>query len=117
MELGQVRREAFPQPDRDRLGRRIAEAFDFIQKVVIEPRDERIDDPFEIGEVDQPSDPRIDRPAHGDLAAERMPVHAAALVSLRHIGQIMSGLESEILDQLNDVRISHLECILLARKN
>jgi len=117
MELGQVQRQPFPQPDRDCLGSRIGEAFDFIEKVVVQPRDQRIDDALQISEVDQPSHPLIDRTTHGHLAPERMPMHAAAFVPLRHIGQIMSGLESEILDQLNDMSINHLDRILLAGKN
>ena len=117
MELGQVRRQPFPQPDRDRLGSRIGKAFDFIEKVVIQARDERIDDALQIGEVDQPSNPSVDRTTHGHLPAKRMPMHAAAFVSLRHIGQIMSRLEPEILDQFNDMRLNHLDRILLAGKN
>jgi uncharacterized membrane protein YqjE len=72
---------------------------------VIEARDERIDDAFQICEVDQPAGASVDRTAHRDLSAERMPMHPPALVSLGHIRQIMSSLESEVLDQLDDVWI------------
>lgn len=112
-----MRRETLPQPDRDRFRCGVAEAVDFVEEVVVEPRDERIDDVFQIGEVDQPPDTNIHRPPYAHLTSERMPMHAPAFVALRHIGQIMSGLEPEILNQLNDVRLNHLDRILLAGKN
>lgn len=71
---------------------------------MIEACDQWIDRPFQIGEVDQPSDLGINRSAYGDLATKRVPMHAAALVTFGHIGQIMGGLESEVFYQLNDVR-------------
>ena len=117
MELRKMLRQSHPEPDCDRLRCRIVQPFDFIENVVIEPGDDRIDETLDVGEIHQPADVRVDRTAHADLATERMPVHAAALVSLRYIGQIMSGLESEILDHLNDVRLNHLDRILLAGEN
>ena len=62
-----------------------SQAFDLVEEIVIEAIDDRIDGALQIGEIDQPADGGIDRAAHRHLAAERVAVHAAALVSLRYM--------------------------------
>ncbi len=70
---------------------------------MIEPFHERIDRSFEIGEVDHPSELRIERTADRHLTAKRVSVHAATLVSLRHVRQEVRRFEAEVFDDFDDV--------------
>jgi hypothetical protein len=70
---------------------------------VIEAVDEGLDGAFEIGEVHDPAQLRVERAAHRDLAAERVAVNAPALVSLRHVRQPVRRFEAEVLHQLDDI--------------
>src|SRR5207237_6962123 len=81
----------------------ILEPFDFIEQVVVESSDDRIDRSLQLREINEPSNAGVHRTADGDFASKRMAMHPAALVSLRDIRQIMGSLEAEVFDQLNDV--------------
>lgn len=85
MQLRDLRHELIPDPDGQEFRGGVFEAFDFVEEVVIEAIDDRIDGAFQIGEIDQPADGGVDRAAHGHLAAERMSVHTAALVPRRYM--------------------------------
>ena len=98
-------RNLVPDPDSQHFGRGVLQPLDFVKEVVIEPREDRIDDAFQIREVDQPACAGINRAANGHLASKRVPMHPPALVSFRHIRQIMGSLESEVLNQFNNVCI------------
>ena len=74
---------------------------------MIELFDDRIDRAFELGEIDDPAELRIERTAHRHLAAERVAVNAPALVALRHVRQPVRGLEAKILHDLDDVGHRH----------
>ena len=80
---------------------------------MIELGDDRIDHPFQIGEVNQPSGERIDVAAHGDLAAKRMAVHAPALVSFRYVREIMRSFEPEVFDQFDEIGRHAVRALLL----
>ena len=67
-------------------------------------RDERIDGALQIGEIDHPSELRIERTAHRHLATKRMPVHAAALVPHGDIRQPVGSFEAKVFHELDDVR-------------
>lgn len=83
---------------------------------MIEPRHDRIDGTLEVGEVHHPAQIRVDFPSHGDFPAERMAVHPQTLVSGRHIREKMGSLESEVLDQLDQLHnllVHQLVAVLL----
>src|SRR3954453_3809490 len=103
MEHRDLRREAVPEPDGDHFRGGVGEAGDVVEAVVVELVDDRVDGLFQIGEIDQPAGGRIDLAAHGDLAAERVAVHAPALVALRHIRQPMGRFESKVLHQFHEM--------------
>jgi len=94
-------RKLLPDPDGQKFGGRVAEAFDIIEEVVIEPGDDRVHRALQIGEVDDPARLRVDLPANRHFSPERMSVHPPALVSVGHIRQEMSRLEAEVLDEID----------------
>jgi len=85
VQLRDFRRELVPDPDREQFRGRVFEAGDFVENVVVEAIDDGIDGAFQIGEIHQPSDRGIDRSAHRHFAAERVAVHAPALVSRGYV--------------------------------
>ena len=68
---------------------------------MIEPRDDGIDRPLQVGEVDEPARRRVDLSAHGDLAPERVAMHTPALVSIGHIRKEVRGFEPEVFDEID----------------
>src|SRR5262249_25212959 len=86
------------------LARRILEAFDFVEIVVIQLQTQRLERLGYLGVVHEPAFFVVHFAAHRDFAHKGMPVKPKALVTWLHTRQPMRGLEPELLHELNDHR-------------
>src|SRR5580692_3292554 len=74
LERRQRRAQEVPDPPREDLARRVLEAGDLVQVVVVEPVVQGLPRVVEDLEVDEPARPRVDGAGHGELDAEAMAV-------------------------------------------
>src|SRR5262245_11938483 len=65
------------------------------------PKQDRLHARGDLTEIHEPAEPLVHLARDHDLDAERVPVHAKALVVLGHHGKAMRRLEAELLDQLD----------------
>jgi len=84
----------------------IFETGDVVQIVVINLIEDRRERRLDVGEVHDPAGVNADRSGYMDFYAEGMPVQARALVSWRHVGQPVCGLDVKNLEDVH-VRIVH----------
>jgi hypothetical protein len=101
VQLRQSGLHLLPDPDCNQLRRGILQAWDFIEEIVVQLFDDRVDCALEIGKVHDPPRMGVDFAAYSDLPAERVAVHSPALVAVGHVRQEVSGLETEVLDELD----------------
>jgi hypothetical protein len=80
--------DALKEPGCDDFGRRVFEAFYFIEKVVIDFFDERHDFSINFGKIPHKA-ARIEFPAHDDIDPIIVPVHIFALVAFRQEREVM----------------------------
>lgn len=90
--------EPLPDPACQVFAGGIFQTLDLIQIMMIELLVERLEGAGQIGEVQNPAGLLLHRPGNMNLDAKRVPMQAPALVSLRDIGQMMRGFESEYLE-------------------
>lgn len=95
-------RDAFDDPDGEKLGCRIREPAHVVQELVVERGVKRLPGFREIAEVDDPPRVRIDGAAHAQGDAVAVPVRAAALVAVWHVGEKVGGLEPKLLGDFRD---------------
>src|SRR5262249_46828349 len=96
--------EPLPDPTCQILARRILEAFDFVEIVVIQLQTQRLERLGYLGVVHEPAFFDVHLAAHRDFAHKGMSVKTKALVTRVHARQPMRGLEPELLHKLNDHR-------------
>ena len=91
----QNRFDLVPDPFGDDLAGGVFQAANLIEIKVIEPPDDRIDDPLDLPVVDQV--PALGRhfPFDEDVEPERMPVQPPALVPVRKRGQVVRGFKAK----------------------
>ena len=87
--------QTFPDPAREVFARRVFQAFDLVQVIVIEPFQDRVESRFDVGEVHHPTGLLADRAFDVDADAKRVAVQAGALVAGRDVGQEVGGFEVE----------------------
>src|SRR5688572_8585397 len=102
-EQRQARLEPFPDPDREALRGRVVEPLDVVEAAVVERVEQRRERRLDVGEVDDPAELRVDRTLDVHVDAERMPVHARALVPCRHVRKAVGRLDLEGLVQSHRV--------------
>ena len=66
--------EGVPDPAREHLARRILEAGDIVQVIVVEPVVKRLPEVVEVTEIDEPTGALVDRPGDRELDLEAVPV-------------------------------------------
>src|SRR5205085_3955752 len=93
VEQRQRRLEPLPDPLREPLAGRIVEPLDLVQIAMVELVEQWLEGGLHVCEVHHPPEPRVDRSGDVNLDLERMPMHARALVSVRHVRQPMRRLD------------------------
>jgi len=92
---GQLRLHLIPDPAREVFAGWIFQALDFVEIVMIEPVESRLECRAHVGEIHHPACLRIHRSGDMQLDAKRMAVQARALVASRHVGQTVRRLDRE----------------------
>jgi hypothetical protein len=100
-ELRQRRFQIAPDPAREVFAGRILEARHVVEETVVELLEERLERTLEVREIHDPPEVRIDWTPDVHLDAERMTVHARALVSGGDVRQSVRALERERLEDLH----------------
>jgi hypothetical protein len=100
--------QSIPDPFGENFTRGVGQALDVVQVVVIESKDEGIDDALDIAVVDEIPLGRVDFAFDAHIESERMPVQPTALVPLGERWQLVGGLEGEGFLQANAHRGGHL---------
>ncbi len=98
---GKGRLDPLVNPNGDVLRRRIFEAGDLVQAMMIELREQRPERLFDREEIDDEAGRRIDRSFELEFDAIGMAVHVAAAMRRRDVGQEMRGLEGKGLGDLH----------------
>ncbi len=99
LELREGGREAIPQPAGEDLARRVLQALDVVQVVVIKPGEERRPRVVQPLVVDEPARLLVHLARHRHLDAIAVTVQLGALVARRHPGQPVGGFEPELLHE------------------
>jgi hypothetical protein len=94
-----------PDPTGEVLTGWVAQPFHLVQEVVVELLSQRLERVLDVREVLHPTGAFTDWTLDVNLASERMPVEAIALVVLRDVGKSVSCLEGELFIDLHDVLI------------
>jgi len=89
---GQSWQQPVPDPACQVLAGRVLQPLDVVEAVVVELIVKRLESLAQVGEIHDPARLRADGPGDVNFDAERMPVHASALVPLRYIRQAMRRL-------------------------
>lgn len=90
-----------PDPARHIFAGRIVQSGDVIEIVVVELVVVRLERSFDLGEILDPAEQRIDRAGNMQLDAKRMPMQARAFVSGRHVRQPVCCLEGKRLKDVH----------------
>lgn len=91
----QARLELGPDPAREILAGRIVETGNVIEIVMVELFEQRRERGFDVGEVHDPAEFRIERSAHVHFDVERVSVQPRAFVPGRHLRQPVCGFDTE----------------------
>lgn len=97
--------KALPYPARKVFARRVFQAFDVIEVVVIQKVEKGLEGCFQVGKVHDPTRMRMKRAAHMYLDAERMAVQPGALMAGRYVGQAMRRLNGKDFVNLHTVTL------------
>ena len=100
-QAGQTGQQAIPDPACEVLARGVFQALDVVETVVVELVEKWLKGLFKVGEIHHPAGFGADRSAHMYLDAERMAMHAPALVPLGNVGQIVGGLDLEYAEKVH----------------
>jgi hypothetical protein len=93
--------EPLPNPTSDDLARRILQSRNFIEVVMVQLRQYRLNGTSDVREVHHPATSLINIPLDVHCNPIGMAVETSALVTARHIGEAVSGLERELLEDLH----------------
>ena len=96
--------EAVPDPSREHLARGVLQSFDLVEAVVVELEADRLQSSLDIAVIHEVVPFRGDVSLHDDIHAKGVAVHAAALMAIGEIRQVVGGLEAEGFDEANPHR-------------
>ena len=100
-EAGESRCEALPDPAREILTGRVLEAFDLVQIVVIQSFPNRFAGIPNVGEINDPTELRIELSLYANTDPVRVPVQTLALVPIRNVRKQVRRLETELSPDLH----------------
>lgn len=101
-----LRRELLPKPSAHVFNGRVLKSRNLVQVAMIHPLQQWPHRLGNIGMIIKPAGRRIALPFHRDFHFKTVPVHPAALMSLRCVGQGLCSLEGKILGQTKFHRLT-----------
>ena len=90
-----------PNPARQNLAGRVLEAFNLVQIVMIQLLPNRFADIPNVGEINDPTELRIELSLYANTNPVRVPVQTLALVPVRNVRQQVRRLETELSPDLH----------------
>src|SRR5690606_19535225 len=91
--------EPLPEPGREHLARRVLEALDFVQVVVIQQLEEGLPGLVDHRVIDEPARAGVRLALDGEVDLEAVAVQARTFVARGHLGQAVGGFEVQVADE------------------